>query len=400
MYLIGILLIPHFSYAESGCPAWPRSDYFVFSPNELNTKKQSLLDWSLLMVNSGRMDLLSILPGNFFVYPLDKASEWQSEIDALIKQMIQQSPLAKELIYKTQFSAKQITLIFTKEAETPIESWSNQSRLETYIFMTADRCNRTRLLSILAHEIAVRADSKALSYRQLLEKYRGDSNEDMMMTSLLLDPDLYLSFLTLRAFQIERDILRDMGIKPKETGISSGDCISDLKKILSLQVQFSRTTPIGVFYNIIGDHQHMAWALSKVSLRNDLSEQQKNLILTLILDRRAQFEFMMKTKIYSQNFCDFFAQPDLKGPFPTLMSMGPRPSIGSGTGVTKLQAESFSRPYLEKLKNYRIVNKDIRNRGYDVFDFEDPNVLFESLNRENQIKLIPGLKNSSDLGAQ
>ncbi len=245
----------------------------------------------------------------------------------------------------TEEYAGSATFVFTRQ-KMPYQSWTD-FLLTTYIVVNPEDLSPTcvdcdeKFYRIFAHELAQVADAKSVPWPFEDFKDRLQSQNTCAAYTAAHHPLVRMAFGAWRAFQVEDQILREMGVATANPTPSSmsGSCSNNLKKYLQLSIPFQKVLmdeQAGQKLNSFSDD--CALTYSDYSLQEILR----------ILDTE-QIKTGPTTPI---SLCQYLAQPKFAPPPSSgrrFQSPGPRPNVGNGTGTGASKESALSNPSLDRL---------------------------------------------------
>ncbi len=200
--------------------------------------------------------------------------------------------------------------IFSKNNYS-IETWNYKSKLD--LGAEAARASRGwNFLRIFIHELALSADAKTETplLEEFVKRYRGQNSA--LAYKILNDQLVKLTFSTLRAYQVEDQILKELGYKLTQNKYrNKGTCGQLFKENFLIVKQFDPIFPMTKESVSLNFKKINLESISKI-LENEKILNDENQLISLC-------ENELKYR---------FTSPSLKKVF----SRGPRPRIGDGSG--------------------------------------------------------------------
>lgn len=248
-------------------------------------------------------------------------------------------------------TSRSFGILFYDGEPPPFESWTSRFNATIIAIGPKDR-NEKYLVRSLAHELAVKMDAKNnLSAKENLGYiYKGLDTCEIM--SALRSPMVRVTFSTIRALQIEKALLQELGFPVENKPFASCEerFISVLPSVLDLSKAF-------FLENIFLDD----------TLKSQCPQTQGKIdSLDKILDLLNYTKIQVSDK--EQSLCEFMSEVDLSNSSMTLYSNGPRPRLGDGTSKNSIQIRDLDNQM--KLQNENFL-KDLESLKKSDLRFEE-----------------------------
>jgi hypothetical protein len=217
--------------------------------------------------------------------------------------------------------------IFTEEKNLRFDSWTDH-RDSTFLPITPRDSDPTckdcdeRLYRIFAHEFAQVVDGKTvpMSPEELRQHYRG--NSACAAQAAIYHPIIRLAFGAWRAFQVEELLLKEMGHQGPSVLSSlqtERNCSAKLAHFIESSSKYRKILKYDYITQSLYSDPQCAITSNDITLTEALQ----------IIER----EVLQLPSQEAVSLCEFYSRPgfDYAGRRP-LISRGPRPNIGNGTG--------------------------------------------------------------------
>lgn len=366
---------------------WPQEEFYLISSQATVEQKERTRQLLSSLQSSHNHNFIFLLPSSFLIKPANTNLALREFTQHILNE-ISRSTIGRVLVKNTKFSIENVIYIFTNENYLPVDSWSSPSTNQTFILVNRDRLNLRFFLSALSHELAIRSDGKAAEIESIFNSLEADRSLNLLKEAVLRNSAIQTAFSAIRAFATERRIMSEIeqpqpyGNPPKDT------CYKTLERTI-VQVLDQKKSSLWSDPTAPSDYQYVAWLKQRLDELNMTSEKKLQTFLTLTSIEHIAKMTTLKLPRTGESLCDFLSKENLTGPHRSLISSGPRPNIGSGSGVNPQSLNYLNETYQKQIfdnysffkNNSRIVHTEFKNLLEGRSDIITPSVPLEDVLR-------------------